>query len=68
MNIRRQKAALLFGAASLGIATNVSTSFVSADNESKDIQEPSKALDILLNVKIQYLINFKILFIMLLVI
>lgn len=51
MNIRRQKAALLFGAASLGIATNVSTSFVSADNESKDIKEPSKALNILLNFK-----------------
>ncbi len=51
MNIRRQKAALLFGAASLGVAINVSTSLVSANNESKDIKKPSKALNILLNFK-----------------
>ena len=51
MNFRRHKGIFLFGAASLGIATNVSTSFVSADNESKDIKKPSKALNILLNVK-----------------
>ena len=51
MNIRRQKGVLLFGAASLGVAINVSTSLVSANNESKDIKKPSKALNILLNVK-----------------
>ncbi len=35
MNIRRQKGVLLFGAASLGVAINASTSLASANKEAK---------------------------------
>lgn len=59
MNIRRQKGVLLFGAASLGVAINVSTSLASANKESKGIENSSKRLGFLLKGKDLIFSKFK---------